>query len=777
MDLLTIKTMMRDLLRTTAAILLLALSYFATSKLGLMLAYAAGSATPVWPPMGIALAALLLYGYRLWPGVFLGALLVNVTAAGSPAAGLGIAAGNTLEALVGAYLLSRAAQGRHAFDRSQNIFKVAVLAGLVSPAIGATMGVASLVLGGDVTWPGSTPVWIAWWLGDASGALLVTPVLVLWALQPRLNWTGFRALEALLLFLTVVVVGQAVFGGWLLPEARLYPLVYLCLPVLAWSAFRFGPRETATASLLFAGLAVWGTVHGHGPFAGPTAQEALLPLQAFLMLTSVIALALATVVGERRRAAGMRAQLAAIVESSDDAIIGKTLAGDIVTWNAAAERIFGHSAEDVIGRDGLDLLPPDRLGEEMEILHRLKRGERIIHFETQRRRRDGALIDVSLTLSPIRSAAGAIIGTSTILRDISDRKRAEKELERTNQELAARVSALEHQSHQIMLLSQLAEMLQSSHTLEEIYTIINSFAPQLFLNESGFLGVVGQPANFIETVVTWGKPMAGKTDFRVDECWALRQAQLYGVGPSQARPFCQHLERPFPSSCLCVPIMAESETLGVLHIQQTARPVEAEAGASDLLHSSTQQMASAMAQQIALAIANLKMRVMLRSQAMRDPLTGLFNRRYLADLLELELRRAQRTNMTVGLVMLDIDHFKRINDTFGHPAGDMVLRAFANLLKTKCRSGDIVSRFGGEEFVVVMPAASLEDATRRAETLRQGAGQMELTHETQPLGTITVSLGVAVFPDHGITGEALIQTADAALYRAKQQGRNQVVAA
>ena len=766
---------MPRLAKTSGAMLLLALLYFATGKLGLMLAHAKGTPTPVWPPGGIALAALLLYGYRLWPGVFLGAFLVNVLTGSSPGTALGIATGNTLEALAGAYLLNRFAQGRHAFDRSQNIFKVVVLAGLLAPVLGATVGGMSLVLGGYAARPDLAPAWIAWWLADASGVLLVTPALVLWALHPRLDWSGLKALEALLLYAAVIAVGQAVFGGWLLPDLKFYPLVYLCLPVLAWSAFRFGPRETAAASLLLAGLAVWGTLNGHGPFAGLGREESLPPLQAFMVLTSVIALALAAVVGERRRASGMRAQLAAIVESSDDAIIGKTLGGEIVTWNAAAERIFGYAAEDVIGQPGLELLPPDRLGEEMEIVQRLKRGERIIHFETQRRRKDGTLIDVSLTLSPIRSTAGTVIGTSTILRDISDRKRAEKELARTNEELAARVGALEHQSHQIMLLSQLAEMLQSSHTLEEIYTIINSFAPQLFRRESGFLGVAGHPANFVETVVTWGAPHAGKTDFRVDECWALRQAQLYGVGPSQTRPFCQHLERPFPVSCLCVPIMAESEMLGVLHIQQN-RPVGAD-GEDSLLNSATQQMAAAMAQQIALAIANLKMRVMLRSQAMRDPLTGLFNRRYLTDLLELELRRAQRTGTTVGLVMLDIDHFKRVNDTYGHPAGDMVLRAFANLLKAKCRGGDIVSRYGGEEFVIVMPAASLEDATRRAETLREGAGLMQLAYESQTLGPITVSLGVAVFPDHGATGDALIHTADAALYRAKQQGRNQVVAA
>jgi diguanylate cyclase (GGDEF)-like protein len=319
-------------------------------------------------------------------------------------------------------------------------------------------------------------------------------------------------------------------------------------------------------------------------------------------------------------------------------------------------------------------------------------------------------------------------------------------------------------------------MLQSSRTLEEIYTIINSFAPQLFRSEAGFLGIVSGPSNMIETVITWHEPCAGKADFRLEECWALRRARLYTVSEAHAGPFCQHLDRPFPASCVCVPIMAEGETLGVLHVQSGGR-TDSASHSGDLLDSSTQRMALAMAQQIALAIANLKLRSVLRSQAMRDPLTGLFNRRYLTELLELELRRAQRGHSSVGVVMLDLDHFKRVNDTFGHLAGDTVLREVAELLKAKCRSGDIVSRFGGEEFMLILPSASLEYATRRADALRDAIGHLNVSFENRPLGTITVSLGVAVFPDHGLTSDGLIQTADSALYRAKQGGRDRVVAA
>jgi diguanylate cyclase (GGDEF)-like protein/PAS domain S-box-containing protein len=765
----------KNIAQTALSILLLAALYFIAGRAGLTFASLNESVSIVWPPTGISLAALLLLGYRVWPGIFLGAFLVNITTTGSLWTSLAIASGNSLEALTGAYLANRYAHGPHAFDRARDIVKFAVMTGMVSTIISATVGAASLSLGGYAAWPEYGFVWLTWWLGDIGGALLVTPLLVLWWLNPRVEWNRSQTLEAMFLLLMLLLVGQTVFGGWLPDAALNYPVAYLFVPLLAWSAYRFGPRETATLSLLLSGIAIWGTLHGFGPFVGKTPNESLALLQTFMVITAVMALILAVFVQERQRATAGQAQLAAIVESSDDAIIGKTVDGMIVNWNAAAERIFGYSAEEAIGKPITILLPADRPDQELE---RHTYGEHIQHFETVRRRKDGSMIDVSLTLSPIRDPRGVTIGVSAIVRDISERKQAEKILERTNDELAGRVYALEQQSNQISLLSQLGEMLQASRTLEEVYTIINSFAPRLFRNEAGFLGIVSSPGNLIETVVTWHDPLAGKTDFRIEECWALRRARLYTVGESHAGPFCQHLDRPFPASCLCVPIMAEGETLGLLHVQGAPQPAAAQASPRrDSLDSSSQRMALAMAQQIALAIANLKLRSVLRSQAMKDSLTGLFNRRYLTELLELELRRAQRNQHSVGVVMLDIDYFKRVNDTFGHLAGDMVLREVAEVLRTKCRSGDIVSRFGGEEFMLVLPSASLEYATRRADTLRDAVQCLPLSFENRALGQITVSLGVAVFPEHGMTSEALIQAADSALYRAKQGGRNQVITA
>jgi diguanylate cyclase (GGDEF)-like protein len=189
------------------------------------------------------------------------------------------------------------------------------------------------------------------------------------------------------------------------------------------------------------------------------------------------------------------------------------------------------------------------------------------------------------------------------------------------------------------------------------------------------------------------------------------------------------------------------------------------------LHDRTRLAATA-AEHIALALANLNLRETLRHQAVRDPLTGLFNRRYLEETLERELRRAERRSLPLAVIMLDIDHFKRFNDTFGHDAGDALLPEVGSYLRTHVRPEDIACRYGGEEFTLILPDAPLEPTLRRVDELRQGIARLGIAHRGQPLGTVTISMGVAVFPAHGTSPDALLRVADRALYRAKEQGRD-----
>ncbi|PYO42948.1 MAG: hypothetical protein DMD29_02780 [Gemmatimonadetes bacterium] len=278
----------------------LAAVYFVAGKLGLRLAFVHASATAVWPPTGIAIAAFLILGLRAWPAILVGAFLVNLTTAGSVATSIGLGIGNTLEGVVGAYLVNRFAGGRNAFERAPDVFRFALVAALLSTTVSATVGVTTLAISGYANWADYGPIWLTWWLGDVAGDLVVAPVVLLWISRPRVRWPRAQALEAAALFLALVICGELVFGG-LYPSVKHYPLEFATVPLLLWAAFRFGPREAATAILLLSGLAIWGTLEGYGPFAQRTQNESLLLLQAFVAVVSVSTLTLAAVVAERRR--------------------------------------------------------------------------------------------------------------------------------------------------------------------------------------------------------------------------------------------------------------------------------------------------------------------------------------------------------------------------------------------------------------------------------------------------------------------------------------------
>jgi len=282
-----------------AGIALLAIVYLIAGKLGLQVAFVHPNATAVWPPTGIALAALLVWGYRVWPGIFLGACVVNVATVGSVATSMGIAVGNTLEGLVGAYLINRFANGSHAFDRPTDVFKFAALAGLGSTMVSATIGVTSLAVGGDADWATYGSIWLTWWLGDAAGALIVAPVLMLWSASLRVHWRWDQAMEAALVGLLIVLAGSSIFGGLVFRHFQPYPLEFLCAPLLVWTAFRFTQREAATATFLISGFALVGTLRGYGPFARGTPHESLLLLQTFMGIMAMIALSVVAAVSER----------------------------------------------------------------------------------------------------------------------------------------------------------------------------------------------------------------------------------------------------------------------------------------------------------------------------------------------------------------------------------------------------------------------------------------------------------------------------------------------
>jgi signal transduction histidine kinase/ActR/RegA family two-component response regulator len=302
---------------TLPAIGALTLIYFVAGKLALKLAFVNASASAVWPPAGIALAALLILGYRLWPAIFVGAFLVNVTTAGNIFTSLGIASGNTLEALCGAWLVNRFSGGAQVFDRPQNVFKFAVAA-LISTSVSPSLGVTSLALGGFAPWSNYWLIWSTWMLGDFSGDLVIAPLLVLWSIPvTQRNWNQKAAIEVSVLLLLLVVLAEIVFGGWVPISARNYPISFICGPIVIWTAFRFTPRETATGIFVLSAIAIWGTLHGFGPFVLRTDNQSLLMLQAWTAALTITAMAIAAAISEGNRAYAAVEQQKEAVEAAN----------------------------------------------------------------------------------------------------------------------------------------------------------------------------------------------------------------------------------------------------------------------------------------------------------------------------------------------------------------------------------------------------------------------------------------------------------------------------
>src|SRR5438105_10772132 len=303
--------------------ILLAAIYTLAGKFGLALAFVSPSATAVWPPTGIALAAVLVFGPRVWPGIFLGAFLTNEITAGTPVTSLLIAAGNTLEALVGGYLVQRFAGGRSAFHESRNIFAFVLFGGLVSTAVSATTGVTALSIFGVEDWAAYWRTWLTWWLGDASGAIVFAPVLLLWHGAPRLPWSRRAWLELSSLVIAIVVVGWIVFG------VSEYPLGFLAIPLCIWAACRFGQREAATATCLLSLIAIWGSMHGAGTFGDRSMNDVLLLLQSFMAVTSIVGLTTgAAVSGQRLAEHNLRQANAELESRVDERTRGLTTALD-----------------------------------------------------------------------------------------------------------------------------------------------------------------------------------------------------------------------------------------------------------------------------------------------------------------------------------------------------------------------------------------------------------------------------------------------------------------
>ena len=428
---------------------LLTLVYFIAGKFGLMLASLQASASPVWPPAGIALAALLVLGYRAWPAIFVGAFLVNVTTAGNVATSLAVASGNTLEALCGAWLVNRFAGGTTVFDRPQGVFKFA-LAAMVSTIISPAFGVTSLALARFTDWTNYGAIWLTWWLGDITGDLLIAPLIILWSIASKRRWNRREALEVGILLLLLFVLGEAVFCGWLTISAKVYPIAFICGAIVIWTAFRFTQRETATGIFLLSAIAIWGTLHGFGPFVGETENQSLLALQSWTAVLTITAMALSAGMAERRRAEkALRESEARINLAANAANLG------LWVWNIRDDelwvterwrKLFGFAESEPVnvGQLAQRVHPEDREPMKQRVQHMLEHGGVDREGEYRITKPDGSTRWIAGYDGVELDEHGKPAFARGVSRDITDRKIAEEELRETQKrmELAANAADL-----------------------------------------------------------------------------------------------------------------------------------------------------------------------------------------------------------------------------------------------------------------------------------------------------------------------------------------------
>jgi diguanylate cyclase (GGDEF)-like protein len=343
------------------------------------------------------------------------------------------------------------------------------------------------------------------------------------------------------------------------------------------------------------------------------------------------------------------------------------------------------------------------------------------------------------------------------LAEIEERKQAELALSQKTQELQQR-------NFDLTELSKMSNLLQVCLTIEAAYKAIAASVQILFPDIFGALFRIDEAGEFVEAVVTWGELLSDLKSFIYSDCWALRRSQPHWVTQQHPNLVCKHIHSE-PAEYCCIPVMAQGQALGLLYLS-AAQPGK--------LTTDKQLLAAYLTEHISLALANLKLRETLQEQSIRDPLTGLYNRRYMEEFLNGEIHRAIRKQLPLGMIMVDVDHFKRFNDNFGHEAGDMVLRKLGRFLQKSIRNSDIACRYGGEEFILILPEADLENSVQRARQINQEIRQLEILHHGQVLDRITTSMWVACFPTNGSTFEEVIRSADAALYLAKKQGRDRV---
>ncbi|MCB4455903.1 sensor domain-containing diguanylate cyclase [Leisingera sp. McT4-56] len=374
-------------------------------------------------------------------------------------------------------------------------------------------------------------------------------------------------------------------------------------------------------------------------------------------------------------------------------------------------------------------------------------------------------VRMSLALISLVTVTAMAIVSAVVFKSNRRSLRQVEERSAKDQEIMANQLQL---AREVKLLGELNEWLQSCRSLGELFDMVSEFMSHLLPDSEGSIYVFSNSRDVLDGCASWNGG-SHKDHIQPGECWGLRRGRTYEFGASEVEFTCAHAEPHDGRPYFCFPILAHGETVGLMHLR--SRPSRA----GDF--SGCKQLAQMCAEQISMAIANVRMRDQLHDQSVRDPLTGLFNRRHMTECLRKFVGASQSRGRPLSVVSIDVDHFKKFNDNHGHDAGDMVLRAVGTALEQACDGEEVACRPGGEEFALLLPGVHPEDAVTKAELLRQAVEDVVVRYGEKALPRISISLGVAHYPAHGTMPQDLLRASDEALYEAKAKGRNQVCVA
>jgi len=463
-----------------------------------------------------------------------------------------------------------------------------------------------------------------------------------------------------------------------------------------------------------------------------------------------------------------------ILDMSESLIMVFTKDGRVIKFNKACEKTTGYTFGEMQGRPFWELVSADPALSQARVRQILK-DRNITNFESYWIARDGRRRLITWACVPLEDEDGNdyIVSTGS---DITERRKAHEAVREANRELEQSLRRLEEKNRAISLLADMEGFLQGCRTVEEICTICAQFVQNICPETSGGIYLINEANDRAAAQETWGDESVSQKLFPPSSCWSLRRGRLNLIDKDHRGLPCQHIRAEEGGQYLCIPMEAGGEALGIIHLSFISGLALSEMPEDNAPYfESKLRLLTAAAETAALSLSNILLQSSLRQQSIRDSLTGVYNRRYMVETFSRELSRANREQAAVSVLMFDIDHFKEFNDTYGHDGGDTLLKILGDFLKQQTRNEDIACRYGGDEFVVVLPNTHLQSAIQKAEALRVGVSQMNVVHMGAQLRSGTISIGVASFPKNGQTAEELLRAVDDALYSAKRKGRNRVI--